>query len=190
MTEKGETDLTRRGFLRGGLAPPVVILTARDSGRDGNKITFSASSSDIPQVNTTTRQPTLCCGNDFFSLITEENPAVPGETIVVFGTGLGLTAPQPSSEGVVSGQPIPSSPLFNVPLVADDFVSSQVNRITAQVLFVGLMPGQVGVYQLNLRLNERLEDNPALPLTIAQQLFISNVVTIPVRNLRPRNDAL
>ena len=178
------------GFLRGGQAPPVVILTAREDGRDGNKITFSASSSDIAQINTTTRQPTLCCGNDFFSLITEENPAIPGETIVIFGTGLGLTAPQPISEGVVSGQPIPSSPLFNVPLVADDFVSSQVARITAQVQFVGLMPGQVGVYQLNLRLNENLEDNPAAQLTIAQVFFISNVVTIPIKNLRPRQDAL
>ena len=117
-------------------------------------------------------------------------PAIPGETIVVFGTGLGLTAPQPISEGIVSGQPIPSSPLFNVPLVADDFVSSQVARITAQVQFVGLMPGQVGVYQLNLRLNENLEDNPAAQLTIAQVFFISNVVTIPIKNLRPRQDAL
>ena len=90
----------------------------------------------------------------------------------------------------MSGQPIPNSPLFNVPLNALDFVSSQVARITAQVQFVGLMPGQVGVYQLNLRLNENLEDNPAAQLTIAQVFFISNVVTIPIKNLRPRQDAL
>ena len=67
---------------------------------------------------------------------------------------------------------------------------SLVDRITALVDFVGLMPGQVGVYQLNLRLGDRLPDNPALPLTIAQVFFISNVVTIPVKNLRPRQDAL
>ena len=177
------------GVLRGGQTPPVVKLTARASGREGNSITFSSSSSDIAQVTTATRQPTLCCGNDFFSLITPENPAVPGETIVVFGAGLGLTAPSITSEGVVSGQPIPSTPLFNVPLVADDFVSSLVDRRSATIEFVGLMPGQVGVYQINLRLNEGLEDNPAARLTIAQVLAISNVVTIPIMNLRPRDDA-
>ena len=177
------------GVLSGGQTPPVVRLTARVAGREGNAITFSSSSSDIAQVTTATRQPTLCCGNDFFSLITPENPAVPGETIVVFGAGLGLTAPSITSEGVVSGQPIPSAPLFNVPLVADDFVSSLVDRRSATVEFVGLMPGQVGVYQINLRLNEGLEDNLAARVTIAQVLSISNVVTIPIRNLRPRNDA-
>ena len=177
------------GLLQGGQTPPVVKLTSRVSGREGNAITFSSSSSDSAQVTMATRQPTLCCGNDFFSLITPENPAVPGETIVVFGAGLGLTAPSITSEGVVSGQPIPAAPLFNVPFIADDFVSSLVDRRSATVEFVGLMPGQIGIYQINLRLNEGLEDNPAARVTIAQVLFISNVVTIPISNLRPRNDA-
>ena len=48
------------------------------------------------------------------------------------------------------------------------------------------MPGSVGVYQVNLRTNTDLVDNPATPLWIAQGLFISNAVTLPVKNLVPR----
>ena len=76
--------------------------------------------------------------------------------------------------------------MAKVPLVADDFVSSQFGGRTAQVEFVGLMEGSVGVYQVNLRTNTDLVDNPSTPLWIAQGLFISNATSLPVKNLVPR----
>jgi uncharacterized protein (TIGR03437 family) len=121
--------------------------------------------------------------------VTEENPAVPGESIIVMGTGLGLTSPQPANEGLESGEPAPSAPLFRVPLVADDFVSSLAGGKTATVEFVGLMPGQVGIYQVNLRLNEDLPDDRNTPLAIFQVRFASNTITFPVKNLKPRQTA-
>ena len=177
------------GLLRGGQTPPVVLLTGRVLGREANEIEFSAESSNTAIMTVSTRASTLCCGNEPFSLITPENPAVPGESIVLFATGLGQTAPTPQSLGISSGEPIPVGQLLHVPFNALDFVSSLVDGRSAVIQFVGLMPGQVGVYQINMRINEGLEDNPAAPLTIAQVLFISNVVTIPVKNLRPRSDA-
>jgi uncharacterized protein (TIGR03437 family) len=158
-------------------------------GREANEVEFSAESSNTSIMTVSTRASTLCCGNEPFSLITPENPAVPGESIVLFATGLGQTAPTPQSLGISSGEPIPVGQLLHVPFNALDFVSSLVDGRSAVIQFVGLMPGQVGVYQINMRINEGLEDNPAAPLTIAQVLFISNVVTIPVKNLRPRSDA-
>ena len=125
----------------------------------------------------------LCCGNEPFSQITEDNPLVPGELIAVFATGLGLTDNQ---SAVVTGQPTPEGTVAKVPFNAADFVSSQFGGRTAQVEFVGLMEGAVGVYQINLRTNTDLADNPATPLWIAQGLFISNTVRIPVKNLVPR----
>jgi uncharacterized protein (TIGR03437 family) len=176
------------GTLEGGRTPPVVKLTARVPGRQGNDITYTAASSDEAKLATSPRSTTLCCGNEPFSLITDENPAVPGETIVVFGSGLGLTAPLPAAQGLVSGEVTPLDPLFNVPAVAADFVASLAAGRTATVEFVGLMPGAVGVYQLNLRLNTDIADTPAAPLTIFPGPFISNLVTIPIRNVRPRPD--
>ena len=180
-----ETDI-EGGFLEGGSTPPVVFLTAREAGRQGNEIAYAGSSSDTVAVQVTARGQNLCCGNEEFSLVTPDNPAVPGETLIFFGAGLGLTAPVPISEGLGSGQITPSTPLFDVPFVADDFVSSLAGGRTAQVRFAGLAPGLVGVYQLNLTLLENLPDDAALRLTVAQRLFVSNIVTIAVKNLRPR----
>ena len=50
-----------------------------------------------------------------------------------------------------------------------------------------LMPGFVGVYQINLKVFEGLPDNPRTPLTIAQRQFVSNTVTIPVKPLQPKD---
>ena len=191
------------GFLEDGNTPPVVILKAREAGKQGNDISYAAQGTEVPQDDPATpdtnerteatvlltlsaRGSHLCCGNEPYSPITPENPLVPGELIIVFGTGLGLTDNQ---EAVATGMPTPAGTVANVPLVSDDFVSSQFGGRTAQVEFVGLMEGSVGVYQVNLRTNTDLNDNPSTPLWIAQGLFISNVISLPVKNLVPRPPA-
>ena len=188
------------GLLEDGTTPPSIILTARMPGKQGNQISYAAEGTMIPEDDPNTSDVNerleanvlltlasggthLCCGNEPFSSITEDNPLVPGELIAVFATGLGLTDNQ---SAVVSGQPTPEGTVAKVPFNAADFVSSQFGGRTALVEFVGLMEGAVGVYQINLRTNTDLADNPATPLWIAQGLFISNTVTIPVKNLVPR----
>ena len=174
------------GVLEGGQTPPIVILTARVASSAANEIGYSASSSDEGRLVVTARSTNLCCGNEPYSLVTEDNPAIPGESIIVMATGLGLTNPQPSTQGLESGERTPNSPLFLVPLNSDDFVSSLAGGKTATVEFVGLMPGMVGVYQLNLKLNSDLPDDRNTWLYIAQQIFVSNYITFPVKNLSPR----
>ena len=171
--------------LEGGSTPPVVRLTARESGTAGNDILFGGSSSNEREINAITTTPSLCCGNELFSLVSDENPAIPGETVIVFATGLGLTSPVPSSEGLESGEITPNAPFFEAPLLSENTVSSLAAEKTASVEFVGLMPGFVGVFQINLRLNSDLPDLSTAALTIAQQTFVSNVITFPIRNLRP-----
>jgi uncharacterized protein (TIGR03437 family) len=58
------------------------------------------------------------------------------------------------------------------------------------VEFVGLMPGMVGIYQVNLRLNDDLPDDRNTTLFIAQQRFVSNTITFAVKNIRPRQTAV
>jgi len=185
------------GTLQGGQTPPTVELIAREPGKQGNSIPYSATSSDEEEaednpdatpadriIQATALSDHLCCGNVAFSPITDDNPAIPGETIIVFGSGLGLTSPKLEQEGVGPGQPTPPSPpLFAVPFNANDFVSSLVGGRTARVEFAGLMPGFVSVYQINLRINDGLETDPRTPVDIRQVLFISNVVTIPVQRI-------
>ena len=77
------------------------------------------------------------------SLVNPADPASAGETIVVYTTGLG-----PVTIDVPDGYPPSSNPLA---YTADPF-QALVEGEQAQVLFSGLAPGFVGVYQLNLTL--------------------------------------
>ena len=73
-------------------------------------------------------------------LVDSSHPAVAGEVIEVYGSGLGHTTP-----AVTAGFPAPSSPpttTLAVPHVI-------IENVPAQVLFSGLTPRLVGVYQIN-----------------------------------------
>ncbi|MEZ5397411.1 MAG: hypothetical protein R2724_32170 [Bryobacterales bacterium] len=115
------------GKLEGGQTPPVVLLTARVAGREANAITYAAESSDASIVGASARTETLCCGNIPYLLITDDNPAIPGEIIIVYGSGLGFTQTKPQELGIATGEVTPttgSTDALQVPFNADDFVSS------------------------------------------------------------------
>lgn len=104
-----------------------------------------------------------------YSLVTEDNPAHPGETIVAYLTGLPTTTNPPSD-----GYPAPASPLSVVPQynTADRIsqLSLQVGGIglwnpppisgdstgMSPIPFIGLTPGTVGLYQLNFTLPQNI----------------------------------
>jgi hypothetical protein len=48
------------------------------------------------------------------------------------------------------------------------------------VLSATLLPGTVGIFQVVLHLNSSLPSNLDTTLTIAQDIYVSNVVTFPV----------
>ena len=82
-----------------------IRLRAREPGAEGNGIPYSAKVNDGAQVILTATTPALCCANE--GVITEENPAVPGETIIVYATGLGIPT---NTEGVKTGEPFEGPP--------------------------------------------------------------------------------
>ena len=53
--------------------------------------------------------------------------------------------------------------------------------LTANPIQVSLVPGTVGVYYVQFLLNSGLPDNNFTQMTIAQQAFVSNVITFAVR---------
>jgi len=75
------------------------------------------------------------------SLVTGDNPARPGDTLVIFMTGIGgLDNPPPT------GSPASSSPLANS--LVTPTISLGAAELT--VLFAGLAPGFVGLGQINV----------------------------------------
>jgi len=114
-----------------------------------------------------------------YSLVTQSNPAVAGETIVVYMTGLG-----PVSSPVASGMPAPAANAASYGRCAYPSVG--------QVLYAGLTPGTVGLYQMNLQLPDDLPWS-SFPLSIgwtgcalgADIFGTSNTVTVPAGPSQP-----
>jgi uncharacterized protein (TIGR03437 family) len=97
--------------------------------------------------------------NAEFELRPGARPALAGSVVVLFATGIGTTQPP-----VADGHAAPaSSPAMDTgaPTVA-------IGGVNARVLFSGLTPGLVGVWQLNVLLPEALPTNLATPIRISK----------------------
>jgi hypothetical protein len=155
-----------------------IRLRARVPGPEGNGIIYRATSTEGGQLTMTATTPALCCANQAGTLVTEQNPALPGETIVVYATGLGIVKPDPARASQLTGRSY-EGPELNEPV---EFVSSLSGGKTANVLYAGLKRGAVGLYEVHLELNSDIPTNPFTQVTIAQSFFVSNIVTFPVFN--------
>jgi len=155
-----------------------IILTAKVPGPDGNGIAITGTNSTSASIIITALNAQTCCASVAGSLVTQDNPAVPGEVISILATGIGLVfAPDGSNVGV-TGQ-VFQGPAFNTPGVPVD--NAQVGGRTANVLNAGLAVGMPpGTYQVDLQISDQLPTNPNTQVFIAQSVFTSNIVTIPV----------
>ncbi len=86
-----------------------------------------------------------------FSLLTSANPAVGGETVMVYATGLGALDPADGTPPA-AGSPAPASPLYHTAIKPTVSIDGQ----PADVPFSGLAPYFVGLYQVNVKLPSNL----------------------------------
>jgi uncharacterized protein (TIGR03437 family) len=107
------------------------------------------------------------------SLILETSPAAPGEYIVVYVVGMGLT-----NQNVPSGTASPSTNLA-LPLDAPT-VTLNGTRVT-NLPFAGLTPTEVGLYQVNMQV-PATAPNGDLQLVMTQASGQSNTTILPVHN--------
>ena len=158
-----------------------IRLRARVPGPEGNGIEIGGSAPEAAQVIITATNSVLCCANVEGARVTAENPALPGETVFVYATGLGLVKPAEAQATVITGEQY-TGPYYNE---VNEFVSSLAGGKTANVLYAGLKTGTVGLYQVDLELNSDLPTNPLTQLTIAQDVYVSNIITFPLVNPNP-----
>jgi adhesin/invasin len=96
-------------------------------------------------------------------LIRAENPARIGDTLQVYATGLGAT--DPSAESGVG------APGFTTLL---NPVKVTLGGVEVPVLYQGLVPGYVGLYQINIVLTAGVPIGEAVPLAVYQNGVRSN----------------
>jgi uncharacterized protein (TIGR03437 family) len=107
-----------------------------------------------------------------FSLVTPEDPALPGETVIVFLTGLGEVDPP-----FADGAPGPSGPLS---VVTDPDLQVEFGREAGTVLFAGAAPGFVGLYQINVTIPDTVVVGAAVPVAIQTSNSFSDLVDIAI----------
>jgi uncharacterized protein (TIGR03437 family) len=165
-----------------------LILRAKLQGPAGNSITYGASASaSATLVMSAFYGPngsTLCCGNVAGAPVTVDNPAAPGEFIIVQATGLGIPVLNDTIQSlIVAGVQYPlNGPVTTPPAGSDTFVSALAGGSTADVISATLQPGTVGVFEVILHLNSGISSNATTSLTIAQSTFVSKAITFPVLN--------
>jgi len=105
-----------------------------------------------------------------YSLVTPASPARPGEWIVFYLVGMGATSP-----AVASNQAAPASPLANATVQP----KVTIDGAAANVVFAGLTPGGVALYQINCQVPAGARTGD-LPLVVIQGDVAANAVTLPV----------
>ncbi len=153
-----------------------VVLTARKGGAAGTGISISASTSSGASLTLTAYTSSTCCAVTPNSPITPSNPAGVGELIGVYATGLGILATPAQQNYAIAGTPYAGPQ----PNTAQNTVSATMGGSTAQVISAGFPAGSYSVYQVQMIVPPSLSPNSATDLTIAQNAFVSNLVTVAV----------
>jgi uncharacterized protein (TIGR03437 family) len=109
-------------------------------------------------AGTDTNVPTIVRAHNN-ELVTSANPVHRGDVLVIYMTGLGQTAP-----AVPTGQPAPTAPLAG----AITTPRLTLGGASLQLLYAGMTPGEVGVYQINVKVPNNAPKGTAVPLAIAQ----------------------
>ncbi len=94
-----------------------------------------------------------------YQLVTPTNPIRPGDTLVIYLTGMGLTSPL-----VTAGLPAPTSPLA----WASIGPTITLGGSQLQIQYAGLAPGEIGVYQINAVVPSSVTQGMSVPLVISQ----------------------
>ena len=110
--------------------------------------------------------------------VTAEDPAHPGEVLVLWAAGLGAVNTDEASNDAVAGAPYegPDATVLNP-------VGALVNGRWAEVLSATLPHGSIGIYEVRVQLPADLPSDAKTSLVISQDAQVSNTVTIPLQSV-------
>ena len=134
-------------------------------------VPVDASSPGIFSVQQTGIGPGVLTHADF-KLITEANPALPGETIIIFLTGVGALNPP-----IADGSAGPADPLS---FTTDPNVAVLFGGEEGRIFFSGAAPFFVGLYQINVTIPDTAFPKPAVPVAIATSNAFADFVDVVI----------
>jgi minor extracellular serine protease Vpr len=92
-------------------------------------------------------------------MVTPSNPVHKNDVLIVYLTGLGLTNP-----AIGDGSPGPSDPLASAILAP----TVTLGGASLPLMYAGMAPGEVGVYQINVKVPSSVPTGLSIPFMIRQ----------------------
>jgi len=168
-----------------GILGPAVRIRVTSDGEASNTVAvpLAPTSPGIFSVNSTGLGVGTVTDADFRQ-INADNPAAPGETVLIFLTGLGALDP-PVPDGAAG----PTDPLSETVRPVDVYFGVDANNepLGGDVLFSGAAPNFVGLYQVNVTIPESVVTGPPVPvlvrtpnMTTPDGSGLTDLVEIPV----------
>jgi uncharacterized protein (TIGR03437 family) len=152
-----------------------IVLSSQNPGKAGEGLPVSAAvTGSSPQLVLTATTPATCCSIQQDTRVTVHSPALPGEFLYLYATGLGVQNPEDQDTGQIF-----RGGSANPPAVPVDSILT--GSYGATVINTQLVPGTVGVYSVLMQLNSSATTDARSQTTIAQQFFVSNVVLLPIQ---------
>jgi uncharacterized protein (TIGR03437 family) len=118
--------------------------------------------------------------------VTSDSPAMAGETVVIYVFGLGQTMPaMKTGEATSAPAPLAGSTIVAVQfdfrpnaMPSQPYVNPNIAGVPGPIFpaFVGLTPGQVGLYQINVKIPDTVP--PVLPCSLS--LGVASNLTIDI----------
>jgi uncharacterized protein (TIGR03437 family) len=137
-----------------------ATMTIHTPGGVSDNYNFSVTSTapSVFKMGTQSGQATIFRG-DNGQLVTPTNPVRSNSTLVIYLTGMGATSPS-----VDDGMPAPEAPLANAVVTP----TVTLGGTPLSIYYAGLVPGLVGVYQINAVAPLRVPEGLEVPLVIDQ----------------------
>ena len=151
---------------------PTATIVVQNSGVNSNTVTVpvAATSPGIYALDQSGSGGGAILHADY-SIVNPAKPAIGGETVLIYLTGLGTVTP-----AVADGTAGTGSALHP----ADADLAVYVAGQQASVVFKGLAPGFPGLYQINVTLPQFLKASGNLPLAIQTLNAYHDQVDIPI----------
>ncbi len=165
------------------LGQSQVTLTVTALGVTSAPVTVNLSPTSVPAIFTINQQGTgqgaiqLANTTTFAAPVNSipgvlSKPATVGDYLTIYCTGLGDVTNRPASGAAGPGGPLSSS------IVTP---TATIGGVNAPVLFSGLTPNFVGLYQVNVQVPAGVTPGPAVQLVIKQGNATSNPVTVAIQ---------
>jgi len=115
-----------------------------------------------------------------YSPVTDSHPAIPGETVQMFMTGLGAVSPQVADGAAASISPVSASLETPLVLLEDEQFDEEIGAVE----FAGLTPGLAGLYQVNFTLPASGLENGDIQILLVTDEALNSMSTIRVSGFK------